>query len=159
MRTAPCVRSDDVAAACRTAQWDEALRSHAAACPDCRQTMMVADGLRALAEEPAALARPLPDPAIVLRKARLLARFREEDDLSRRAMRPVHVVQWAALLAALLGIAWASLRAVDLPAAAALGATPEWVQDAARVLGRPLAFSLAAALALAAALRLLWAEE
>jgi hypothetical protein len=137
MQTQRCPRSDEAAAASRNQEWDESLRLHAAACPDCQATLLVAGALRGLAEAPAAA--PLPDPAIVFRKARILARFQQEEELTRRAMRPVHVAQWTAFAAAVLGMAWAAGSAVNL--------------------GRLAGLSVAVALAVVVALRLIWAEE
>jgi hypothetical protein len=138
MRLTPCPFADATAGACLTNEWEDSLLQHAASCPDCQDTMLAFGALRTLAREPAGAA--LPDPGLLFRKGQILARFRQEDELARRAMQPVRVTQWAAFAAALAGLAWAALQAGDVQVVTALGST-------------------AAALAVAVTLRLLWAED
>ncbi|HVR72569.1 MAG TPA: hypothetical protein VMT87_17170 [Vicinamibacteria bacterium] len=74
---------------------------------------VVATFMRALANEPAADGRPLPDPQGILRRARLRERLAEEQAKADRATRPV-------LIAALLGPFAAALALTALPTAGGL---------------------------------------
>ena len=71
---------------------------------------LVATFMRALAAEPAADGRPLPDPQGILRRARLRERLAEEQAKADRAARPV-------LIAGVLGPFAAAVALTALPAA------------------------------------------
>lgn len=69
-------------------EWDEALRTHLAACAVCRDTALVAEFLRQQSDFAGAEAR-LPDPGLVWWKAHLLARR----EAAERAVRPIAVAE------------------------------------------------------------------
>jgi hypothetical protein len=97
---------------------------------------LVAAFMTALAAEPAAGERPLPDPQAILRRARLRERLAEEQTRADRAARPV-------LIAAVLGPFAATLTMTVLAAGGDL------VSLGAAVLFGALASSLAVGVALA----------
>jgi hypothetical protein len=66
--------------------------------------------MRALAAEPAADGRPLPDPRGILRRARLRERLAEDQAKADRAARPV-------MIAGILGPFGAAVAVTALPAA------------------------------------------
>ena len=85
-------------------RWDDALREHAASCPDCAEAAFVAHHLQSEAAE--LDERPLPDPQLLWRRAQIEARFAA----TRRATRFITVMQVAAMICAtgvgLLALTW-----------------------------------------------------
>jgi hypothetical protein len=94
-----CTRTAELEAAADGAS-DE-LRAHARACPACADALLVQQALQDLARVGAPEGRP-PAAAAIFRRARLLARLRDEEALRERALWPLRTAE-AALGVALLG--------------------------------------------------------
>ena len=107
-----CSRESDTARAANTGDWPDGLRAHAAACPVCRDVALVAGALcRDLRHLPAD-----PPPAAAGR-IWWMARIRTRRAAAERALRPIAVMELAAL-ATMAPVAAGALASV-LPAAAA----------------------------------------
>jgi hypothetical protein len=78
-----CPQEIDVLTAARTGQWDDALETHAAACPVCREVALVSRTLRTLDQETEGH-KPLPDPYLVWLKAKLTERHVASQRASKR---------------------------------------------------------------------------
>ena len=90
-----CSRESDTARAARTGEWPEALRTHAASCPVCRDVALVAAALgrdrRHLPADP-----PLASAGRIWWMAQLRARHAAAE----RAVRPISVMTLVAMAAA-----------------------------------------------------------
>jgi hypothetical protein len=104
MSTTICPHEDAVADAARSGDWSDELKIHRDSCLTCAELTLVVAALAVDAEELAAIEAPLPDPAPIWLRARLVSR---ELDFQ-RATRAIVWVQRAAVAVALgIGIAFA----------------------------------------------------
>lgn len=96
------------------------LAAHLARCPDCREVFDVARYMTRLAADTDLIAatRPLPEPAQLWWKARLLQRWNAESRATAPLdwMQRIEVVGGVAAVVILLLIFWADLRQVQTPA-------------------------------------------
>jgi hypothetical protein len=125
-----CERESEVVAAARetTREPDAALRAHLRTCDGCREAFDVARFMMSLAAETEALAEshPLPEPAQLWWKARLLQRWEAQT----RATAPLDLMQRVEVGAGLIAAAvlfvmlWSELRGVESTAAS--GANRLW---------------------------------
>jgi hypothetical protein len=113
-----CGQDDAVVRATRTGEWSPELRAHAASCPACQELTELSRSLQALV--PASEAGALPDPRILMRKARLLDTLQERDAALAHAVRPLDIAATVSLAGAGALIAWSGWSAVPLLAVVAL---------------------------------------
>jgi hypothetical protein len=95
-----CPQAERIAEAARTRRWSDALRAHAAACPDCADLALVAGALAADARRLARTPARRPDPAAIWRRAQ----FDLREQQARRATALIAWMQRTAL-AALVALA------------------------------------------------------
>ncbi len=109
MRENICSHESAVSKAARTGLWDSALRDHATSCGACKESVLVAAGMRSLAAD---LERDseLPDPAWLWRKALLDQKQGETDRALRLYGLPQFVSMLAMILAVAILIAWYSTQ-------------------------------------------------
>ncbi len=110
MNPAPCPCEERVAAAVRSGVWSDSLRAHAADCPCCGETMLVAGMLLATAREDAPQEVP-PSAGLVWWKAQL--RLRRE--ARERIERPMRIFDHIAAAAGLATTAWGAAWFADAP--------------------------------------------
>jgi hypothetical protein len=124
-----CDQDDAVLTALGSGAWSATLRAHAAACPHCAESLVVAAALRAAAGVPDE--RPLPDPRILANKARLLERLASGQQGAERAIWPLDVAAGVCVAGAGGLLAWTTWSAVPLLAALALlgGLRAVWESD------------------------------
>ncbi len=107
-----CSRESDTARAASAGDWPEGLRAHAAACPVCRDVALVAGALRRDRRY-----LPADPPPAAAGRIWWMARIRARRAAAERALRPITVMELAAL-AAMAPVAAGALASVP-PAAAA----------------------------------------
>ncbi|HUP45786.1 MAG TPA: hypothetical protein VM779_09765 [Thermoanaerobaculia bacterium] len=100
--TERCVHEPQVRLAAVEDRWTDALLQHVSRCDDCAAAGAAAPFMTAFARTDARR-RPLPDPAVIWLKARLLRGSVDAD----RAVRPLNVMQAVAYLVIAAG--WAAL--------------------------------------------------
>ncbi len=104
MSTKPCPYEEAVTIAARSGDWSPELKAHRDGCLTCAELTLVVAVLAADAEELAATAAPLPDPAPIWLRARLASRELQYH----RATRAIVWFQRAAIAVAFaIGIAFA----------------------------------------------------
>lgn len=101
MKEMICSQDAMVARAARSGHWDTALKSHADACPTCKEVVQTVLAMQSLAA-PAAINSPLPDVDLLWRKA-LLAQKQAEAD---RALWPLRLAEFGS--AAVIAMAFAA---------------------------------------------------
>ena len=106
-----CSRESDTARAASAGEWPDGVRAHAAGCPICRDVALVAGALR---RDPRHLPADLPPAAAG--RIWWMARIRARRAAAQRALRPITVMELAAMAAMAL-VAAGALASV-LPAAA-----------------------------------------
>ena len=99
-----CRQPDAVLRAARSDAWSPELRAHAASCAVCQDTLRLSSALQALASS--SPEGPLPDPGLILRKARLLQRLEAREDDRERVTRPLTLAAAIALAGAGGLLAW-----------------------------------------------------
>ena len=105
MKQIRCARETEVSQALRTGEWQEALETHAAVCPVCREVLFVSGSMKVLAKESEDRG-PLPDPYLVWLKAQLTDRHLA-DERAWQALTAVEAVLKAAAAATVWGwLAW-----------------------------------------------------
>jgi ABC-type Fe3+-siderophore transport system permease subunit len=104
MRAGDCQDESAVAAAARSGQWSDELRSHIQACQACAEILLVAQALRR--ELPGSATVPLPAAGQVWWRAQIRARRQDAE----RAVQPVRLVQTIAALCAVIGAVLVLLR-------------------------------------------------
>lgn len=100
--TEPCRHEPHVRRAVLENQWTEALREHAATCPECAAAAAAVPFMKRIASLDERQ-RKLPDPAVVWLKAQLLRGSLVAD----RATRPLNIMQISAYLVVAAG--WAAM--------------------------------------------------
>ena len=118
-------------------QWTDALRAHAAGCPDCAAAASVAPFMTQLAAN-GIRTRALPDPRLIWVKAQLFGGSSAAD----RITRPISIAQIGSYIA--VAAAWAAMLMWKWPA------VESWFEGA--VSGRAVPMPLASMLVVAVAL-------
>lgn len=95
-----CDREQAVLDMMASGREDKALTAHLAQCPICQEVAEVTRFMRALANESALDSRPLPEPAHLWWKAKILQRW----DAERQAARPLDAMQHFELAAGVIGL-------------------------------------------------------
>jgi hypothetical protein len=103
MSKTSCPHEEAITVAARNGEWNEELKAHRDGCLSCAELTLVVASLAADAEDLAAIAAPLPDPAPIWLRAKLASRERQFE----RATRAIMWVQRAAVAVALaVGLAF-----------------------------------------------------
>ena len=109
MKKMICSQETMVARAARSGHWDSALKSHAAACPTCKEVVQTVLAMQSLTA-PAAIDRAVPDAdlyADLLWRKALLAQKQAEAQRAQRPLRIAEYVSIAVIALALSGwLAW-----------------------------------------------------
>jgi hypothetical protein len=113
-----CGQDDAVLKAVRSGEWSPDLRAHVAACPSCQELTDLSVSLHELVA--VSHEGPLPDPRILLRKARLLDSLEARETALARAVRPLDIAATLSLAGAGALLAWSAWSAVPLLALLAL---------------------------------------
>jgi len=127
VRATGCPRETAIVAAVRSGSWEDDLRTHAATCTDCAETVRVAGLLRALAAQD--LRTPLPEAAEIYRRARLVERLFGGAEAGERAARSVVLAEALAFLALAAGlVVWLAASWTELAARLSTG-QPRWLES------------------------------